>query len=107
MQSPLQRLYKTKFVLVSTIATVFGSALLFAAHWVATQSILPALQGFPVRDFGAVFLTSGVVVVGFTYADHEDEERRESERLHRTLREEAPAFRDAVSLFQPQCDVAR
>lgn len=39
MQSPLQRLYKTKFVLVALVATVVGTVLLFVAGWPSWQTV--------------------------------------------------------------------
>lgn len=95
-QSPLQRLYKTKLVLLAVVAVVAGSALLFAAHWVATQSGWRVVRELPVADIGSALFTSGLVVIFFEYLDKRDAELRAMQQLRTVLREEAPAIRDAV-----------
>lgn len=96
MQPPLQRLYKTKLVLLAVIAVVVGSVLLFAAHWVAAQPRLHALHDLPIADVGSALFTSGLVVIFFEYLDKRDAELRAMQQLRTVLQEEAPAIRDAV-----------
>lgn len=83
-ESPLQRLYKTKFVLVSFIATVVGAALMVVAGWPNWQAIA-ALIG------GALF-TVGVVLVFFQYVGNEDADRLAAERTNKSVTAAAPAF---------------
>lgn len=88
MQSPLQRLYKTKFVLVSLIATVVGAALMLAAGWPSWQ-LTASLIG------GALF-TSGVIVIAFQYVGNEDAEQEAKRQFRAAIRDEAPAIRQTV-----------
>lgn len=96
MQAPLQRLYKTKLVLLAVVALVIGSSLLFAAHWVAAQPELQGLRDLPIADIGSALFTSGLVVIFFEYLDKQDAELRAMQQLRKVLKEEAPAIRDAV-----------
>lgn len=83
-ESPLQRLYKTKFVLVSLIATVVGAVLMVVAGW-------PDWQSFAALIGGALF-TVGVVLVGFQYIGNEDADRLADERTNKAVAAAAPAF---------------
>lgn len=96
MQSPLQRLYRTKLVLLATVATVVGIALLVFAHWAATQFGWVLINNLPIADVGSAIFTSGLIVIFFEYVDHQDEEARETERLRRVLADAAPDIRNAV-----------
>jgi len=96
MQSSLQRLYKTKLVLLAVVAVVVGVALLFLAHWIDAQPQLHALHELPITDIGSALFTSGLVVIFFEYLDQRDAEARAMEQLRTVLKEEAPAIRDAV-----------
>ena len=96
MQSPLQRLYKTKLVLLAVIAVAVGSALLFAAHWVATQPHLYLLNDLPIADVGSALLTVGLVLIAFEYADRRDGQTRAMEQLDAVIDKKATAIRDAV-----------
>lgn len=88
MQSSLQQLYKTKFVLVSFIATVVGAAVMVAAGWPSWQAIA-ALIG------GALF-TVGVVLVAFQYVGNETADRLADERTNRAVSAAAPALVSSV-----------
>lgn len=96
MQSPLQRLYRTKLVLLATVATVVGITLLVLAHWADTQVGWIWIKNLPVADVGSALFTSGLIVIFFEYVDHKDEEARETERLRRVLADSAPDIRNAV-----------
>jgi len=84
MQSPLQRLYKTKFVLASLIATVVGAVLLVVAGW-PSLPVVASLIG------GALF-TTGIIVVAFQYIGNEDAEQEAVQRTREAVKAEAPAF---------------
>lgn len=88
MQSPLQRLYKTKFVLVSFIATIAGAGLMVEAGW-------PSWQLFASLIGGALF-TSGVIVIAFQYVGNEDAEEDAKRQFRAAIRDEAPAIRQTV-----------
>ena len=96
MQSPLQRLYRTKLILLATVATVAGIALLVLAHWADTHAGWIWVKNLPIADIGSALFTSGLIVIFFEYVDHEDEEARETERLRRVLADSAPDIRNAV-----------
>lgn len=81
---PLQRLYKTKFVLVSFVATVVGVALMIVAGWPSWQTIAALI--------GGALLTVGVVLVFFQYVGNEDADRLADERTNRSVTAAAPAF---------------
>jgi hypothetical protein len=88
MQSPLQRLYKTKFVLVSFIATVVGAGLMVDAGW-------PSWQLFASLIGGALF-TSGVIVIAFQYVGNKDAEEDAKRQFRAAIRDEAPTIRQTV-----------
>jgi hypothetical protein len=95
MQSPLDRLYRTRLALLATIATVVGVALLVLAHW-ATNHTAGWLHDLPVADIGSALFTTGLIAIFFEYIDQADADTRANERLRKVLSEEAPAIRDAV-----------
>ncbi|WP_430480504.1 hypothetical protein ACQZM9_08120 [Streptomyces sp. P11-1] len=95
MQGPLQRLYRTQLALLATIVTVLGLALMLAAH-LAAGAGAAWLDGFPLTDVGSALFTTGLIAIFFEYLNQTDAEERANERLRRTLKEEAPAIRDAV-----------
>lgn len=111
MRSPLHRLYQTKLTLLATLSTVVGVALLLVARWASTGNGWPWLAELPVSEIGATLFGTGLIVIAFEYVDREDAEQRAVLRLRKLLKEEAPAFRDAVVdgfAFKPEAltDVA-
>jgi hypothetical protein len=92
--NPLQRLYKTKLALLATVSTVAGLALLLLARW-AEDGVSWLIQ-LPLSEIGATLFATGLIVIAFEYVDREDAEERALLRLRTLLKEEAPAFRDAV-----------
>lgn len=88
MQSPLQRLYKTKFILASVIATVVGVALMLVAGWPSWE-LVASLIG------GALF-TSGAIVIAFQFVGNEDAEHEAKRQFREAIRAEAPAIRQTV-----------
>ncbi|WP_234531678.1 hypothetical protein [Streptomyces shenzhenensis] len=96
MQSPLQRLYRTKLALLATVATVVGIAFMVLAHWAAGHAGWSWLNDLPVLDVGSALFTTGLIAIFFEYIDQADAEVRANQRLRKVLSEEAPAIRDAV-----------
>jgi hypothetical protein len=92
MQSPLQRLYKTKFVLDSFIGVVAGYLLMTVGNHLDSLAGFGFLKAVDLHDIGIVLMTSGLVVVLFTYLGNEDAEHEAEARTRRAVREEAPAF---------------
>ncbi|MGJ5825988.1 hypothetical protein [Streptomyces ossamyceticus] len=96
MSSPLERLYKTKLALLSTIVTVVGIALMVIAHWASGSMAVGWLNALPVMDVGSALFTTGLIAIAFAYIDQTDGEKRANARLRKILVEEASAMRDAV-----------
>ncbi|WP_199845124.1 MULTISPECIES: hypothetical protein [Streptomyces] len=96
MSSPLERLYKTKLALLSTIVTAVGAALMVFAHWASGSAAVTWLNNLPVMDVGSALFTTGLIAIIFAYIDQKDAETLANERLRKILKEEAPAIRDAV-----------
>lgn len=96
MNDPLNRLYRTKLMLLATILTAVGVALLVLAKWVEGNQPLHWLTNWPITDLGSALFTTGLVVVAFEYVDGRDSDERASQRLRGVLKSEAPAIRDAV-----------
>jgi hypothetical protein len=96
MRDPLQRLYATKMMLLATILTIAGLALMVVAGWVISTNSPHWLADLPISDVGSALFTTGLVVIALEYLDGRDGEERAGQRLRRVLRSEAPAIRDAV-----------
>ncbi|MFC6021859.1 hypothetical protein ACFP2T_37570 [Plantactinospora solaniradicis] len=103
MNNLLDRLYRTKLVLLATLCTGAGAALLLLAS--SGDGGVAWLKRLPVSDFGSALLTTGLVAILFEYVDRKDGETRAARRLRQVLADEAPAIRDAVVdgfAFEPQ-----
>jgi hypothetical protein len=96
MKSPLQRLYKTKLVLLATIMTIAGIGLLVFTRWAENRYEWAWLRNLPVTDTGSALFTTGLIAVFFTYVGAQDAEQEDTERLRRVLADAAPDIRDAV-----------
>jgi hypothetical protein len=92
--SPWQRLYQTKLALLATLSMVAGLGLMVLARWTGGRSSW--LVELPLNEVGATLFATGLIVIAFEYLDREDAEQRALLRLHKALRDEASAFRDAV-----------
>jgi hypothetical protein len=109
MHDPLNRLYRTKLVLLATLLLFLGLALLIFGHWIQHASGWHWLTNWPVVDIGSALFTTGLLAVAWQYMDGQDSEVRDTDRLKRVLAESAPAMRDAVIqgfAFEPS-DLAR
>lgn len=88
MQSPLQRLYKTKFVLVAIIATIVGILLLLVAGWPSWQAAASLV--------GGALATAGLIGVWFQYIGNADATEENERQFRVAVRQEASAIRDSV-----------
>lgn len=89
--SPLQRLYRSELALLAAGLTAGGLALLVLAHLLQSHPGLTSL-GEVLRELASTMVGGGIVLVGVEYVDRKVGE----ERLGKTVRQEAPAIRDAV-----------
>ncbi len=96
MHDPLQRLYRTKLVLLATLLLSTGLALLIFAHWIDHLAGWRWLSNWPLTDIGSGLFTTGLLGVALQYFDGQDGETRATERLQRVISAAAPAMRDAV-----------
>lgn len=92
MRHLLEDLYKARLQLIAVVLTVIGALLMIAARSVASDW----LTVVPLDEIGSAMFTTGLLAVAFEYIDRKDGDRRAMQRLRSTLREEAPAIRDAV-----------
>lgn len=95
MNNAFQRLYTTKLALLATVSTVVGIALLMVSHWLSPRPGWTWLSGV-VNDIGATLFSIGLLGIFFQYVGAEDQERRDDDRVLRTLKATVPDFRDAV-----------
>ena len=51
--SPLQRVYRTKFALLTVVSTFLGITLITLAHWAAVDQSGAWLPGYPALGFAA------------------------------------------------------
>ena len=90
------RLYRVKTTFFAVVLGVFGLAILFLARAVDLGYAPAALRFWPLGELGSTLFITGLVVVALDYWDGKDREARDTERLRRVIRQEAPAIRDAV-----------
>ncbi|WP_117210584.1 hypothetical protein [Allorhizocola rhizosphaerae] len=96
MNTPLNRLYKTKLALLAWIALAVGAGLLLLAAWAPSVDSWAWIARLPVATIGETLLGIGLIAIIFEFISRQDAEERDNERLRTILREEAPAIRDAV-----------
>ena len=109
MNDPRRELYKTKLTLLAILLGVAGLALMIVARVVFDDHGWHWLQNVPLDSIGSTLFIAGLLSVAMDYFDGRDREARDTERLQRVLRAEAPAIRDAVIqgfAFEPD-DLAR
>lgn len=109
MHDPLQRLYRTKLVLLATLLLSVGVAFLVVGHYVQRGAGVPWLRSWPIVDIGSGLFTTGLLGVALQYFDGQDSEERATGRLERVIANATPAMRDAVIdgfAFDPD-DLAR
>jgi len=109
MHDPLERLYRTKLVLLATLLIFAGLALLVFGHWAGAAAGWSWVGDWPIIDIGSGLFTTGLLGVALQYFDGQDSETRASQRLERVIASATPAMRDAVIdgfAFKPD-DLAR
>lgn len=109
MHDPLQRLYRTKLVLLATLLIFAGLSLLVVGHLVKSSTRWRWLSDWPIVDIGSGLFTTGLLGVALQYFDGQDSETRATKRLERVIDSATPAMRDAVIdgfAFKPD-DLAR
>jgi hypothetical protein len=88
MPTVLQRLYRTKLMLIATVSMSCGIVALTISflsrwHW---------LDNSPIDDIGAALLTTGLIAIVFEFFDSRDAEAR----MQAAIEAKAPALRDSV-----------
>ena len=92
MESPLYRLYKTKFVLASFISVVAGYILMAVGNHVDALPGYSTLKAVNLHDIGIVLMTSGLVVMPFTFLGNKDVKKEDRRQNREDLRAETPTF---------------
>lgn len=97
-QSLHRRLRKTKAALLAVSFTLAGILLMILNAWLAPMRLgdWQWLQALPLGELGGTLFGAGLLSTFFEYAFRRDQERAVTERFRQTIREEAPALRDAV-----------
>ena len=112
-QSPSlhHRLRRLKAALLAVSFTLAGILLMMLNAWLAPMQLgdWQWLQALPLGELGGTLFGAGLLSTFFEYTFRRDQERAVAERFRQTIREEAPALRDAViEAFRFDCqDVAR
>lgn len=109
MHDPLQRLYRTKLVLLAILLVGSGFALLILGNQAEHDPRWQWLRLWPITDIGTALFTTGLLGVALQYFDGQDSEVRATQRLERVINAATPAMRDAVIAgfaFEPS-DLAR
>jgi hypothetical protein len=97
MARPLDQLYKTKLQLMAVLIVVAGAVVLMLARWVATLTNIPQwLHWVPLSELGATLVGTGIVAIVYEYVDRQHGDERADQRIREAVRQEAPAFRNAV-----------
>lgn len=96
MHDPLQRLYRTKLVLLATLLIFAGLILLVLGHLAKSSARWSWVSDWPVLDIGSGLFTTGLLGVALQYFDGQDSETRATQRLERVIDSATPAMRDAV-----------
>ena len=92
------RLRKIKAALLAVSFTLAGILLMMLNAWLAPLQLgdWQWLHALPLGELGGTLFGAGLLSTFFEYAFRRDQERAVTERFRQTIREEAPALRDAV-----------
>ena len=92
------RLRKTKAALLAVSFTLAGILLMMLNAWLVPLQLgdWRWLHALPLGELGGTLFGAGLLSTFFEYAFRRDQERAVTERFRQTIREEAPALRDAV-----------
>ena len=92
------RLRKAKAALLAVSFTLAGILLMMLNAWLAPLQLgdWQWLHAIPLGELGGTLFGAGLLSTFFEYAFRRDQEQAVTERFRQTIREEAPALRDAV-----------
>ena len=96
--SPHHRLRKIKAALLAVSFTLAGILLMMLNAWLSPLRLgdWQWLHALPLGELGGTLFGAGLLSAFFEYAFRRDQERAVTERFRQTIREEAPALRNAV-----------
>ena len=97
-QSLHHRLRRLKAALLAVSFTLAGILLMMLNAWLSPLQLgsWQWLHALPLGELGGTLFGAGLLSTFFEYAFRRDQERAVAEHFHQTIREEAPALRDAV-----------
>ena len=92
------RLRKAKAALLAVSFTLAGILLMMLSAWLSPLQLgeWQWLHALPLGELGGTLFGAGLLSTFFEYTFRRDQERAVTERFRQTIREEAPALRDAV-----------
>ena len=92
------RLRRLKAALLAVSFTLAGILLMMLNAWLASLRLgdWQWLHALPLGELGGTLFGAGLLSTFFEYTFRRDQERAVTERFRQTIREEAPALRDAV-----------
>ena len=92
------RLRRLKAALLAISFTLAGILLMMLNAWLSPLRLgsWQWLHALPLGELGGTLFGAGLLSTFFEYAFRRDQERAVTERFRQTIREEAPALRDAV-----------
>ena len=96
--SLLHRLRRLKAALLAVSFTLAGILLMMLNAWLTPLQLgeWQWLHALPLGELGGTLFGAGLLSTFFEYTFRRDQERAVLERFRQTIREEAPALRDAV-----------
>ena len=96
--SLLHRFRRLKAALLAVSLTLAGILLMMLNAWLSPLQLgsWQWLHALPLGELGGTLFGAGLLSTFFEYAFRRDQERAVTERFRQTIREEAPALRDAV-----------
>ncbi|EGE38116.2 hypothetical protein HMPREF0059_00969 [Actinomyces viscosus C505] len=96
--SLLHRLRRLKAALLAVSFTLAGILLMMLNAWLTPLQLgdWQWLHALPLGELGGTLFGAGLLSTFFEYTFRRDQERAVTERFRQTIREEAPALRDAV-----------
>ena len=96
--TPHHRLRRLKAALLAVSFTLAGILLMMLNAWLTPLNLgdWQWLHALPLGELGGTLFGAGLLSTLFEYTFRRDQERAVTERFRQTIRDEAPALRDAV-----------
>ena len=96
--SPRHHIRRLKAALLAVSFTLVGILLMMLNAWLSPLQLgdWQWLHALPLGELGGTLFGAGLLSTFFEYTFRRDQERAVTERFRQTIREEAPALRDAV-----------